>query len=296
MPQDRNAGKASIKKYLKTANKSWKDSKTYHEEHFGKKAPSGDHTVLLIGMDIGVNDERLIVKPKWEIVDGESKGFTVFGDTLWLHTPGAQAFFRNWCIQVDEEPPEDIEEELEEFCKKCIKNSIYCQIRVSYKDEDVDTFPDKVVVISREHDYQSDETSNRKDETGRGESRSSGGGGDLDEMSRKELIKHVEDEGLDKKIKDYDEMSKKELMEAIVGSQESSSKSKDDNEEVDVSLDAFEEFTDYCSLSPKKKDKTSKSGMIKFLKNFEFVKKDNLKSKHKAFLEALGLEDLVVDE
>ena len=119
---------------------------------------------------------------------------------------------------------------------------------------------------------------------------------DLSEMSRKELVRLVEDEGFDKKIKGYDDMSKKELMEAIVESQGSSSTSKGGDEDVEVSLDTFEEFCEYTNLSPKKKDRESKSGMIKFLKNFEFVKKDKLKSKHKAFLEALGLEDLIVDE
>lgn len=307
------SGRNDIAKYLKIANKSWDDAQK-QAESFGKGVDEGSHIAELCALEVGLAKEKLVVRPRFEVLEGDSAGGKVNHETLWLHTPGSQSWFAAWCDRIDIEPPESLND-VQEWAKAAMKKQVVCKIKVFFKDPD-DDYPE-CKVRARVHDYEPGEPADDQGTPDDG----------LGGLTRKELKAIILDEELDVALKsswseedivegirearkdvggggndDTGEtvnldklaprelrqlikkdkldipgagrMDKEALIDAIQNVDGDAGGGTGNEGAIEINEETFEDFCANQEIKPKAADKKNKTAMKKYLQGFDFPQGD----------------------
>lgn len=175
-----------LAKYLKDANKNWGEGKKIQEEKFGgKRVEAGRYVSVLIAAELGIVAEKLAVKPQWEIAEGEFKGTKLYENTLWLHTPGSQAFFANWLavLGYDLEDLDGIQDTLNEM----VKTGTFALVRAKEKDDSEYLDVSVIRAAEKPEEYDEEPIDEEPEVTG----------DEFDGMDRNALKVYIKTNGLD---------------------------------------------------------------------------------------------------
>ena len=199
MAKSKAPSKTEVTRMFKDGQDDWEKSQQQYEDNFaGEPIPTDTYAVRLVSAEGGLIAEKLAVKAEYEIASGEYLE-RVVSDTLWLHTPGAMAYFRNWVIMHGYEPPET-KADIPELLDKMVKEAPVISARIVQKEDSI--WPD-INYQKLIEDFVAEE---REPEAG-------GEPVDLDSLSRKELKGIIKDEELD--ITVYKDMSDDDVRDAI---------------------------------------------------------------------------------
>lgn len=261
-----------LAKMLSAGKKHWKEAKTIQEEKFGgSRAVAGKYVAILIAAELGVVAEKLVVKPQWEIVEGDCKGVKLYEDTLWLHTPGAQAFFANWLAQFDKDL-EDLEN-IPDVLDDLVRSGTFAKLKVSERDDSEYMDCKSIGRAAAPDDYNGEEAEDAaEDEAAEGD--------ELDDMTRAELKKFIADNALSVKV--VKSMDDDDLREAIRAAMPEEEEEAAEEEEAEEAEEAEAETTDGEEVDLESMDAKSirklieDEGLTKEIPNYKKMTKENL--------------------
>lgn len=254
-----------INKALANADSNLDEAMAKYKDSFENPITSGAYEAKLVEAELGINETRGIIKPKWEITDGDFEGKTVFENTLWLHTPGAQAFVLNWLSKLGVDLDEfTFKSDLQKTLKKLIKAGVGGVLKV--KEVEDSPFPDVNLMKG------SDEAGGSTDDDGEDAEpeTSEDNAPDFDDMKRGQLEDYIDDNSLD--IADAEDMSTKELRTAIKEALDGGSTDEGEPETLDLdemSAKDLRKLVEDESLDIEDYDDMSKKELIAAIKGLD---------------------------
>lgn len=234
-----------VKKALKGSADAFKEGKKQYAENFKDftKIDEGEYPAVITEMEVGTNEDRLIIKPKYKITGDEFSGRTLFGNTLWLHNSGGVAWFIKFLAVLGKEIDDLTEESLSEVITEILKEKVSVIVKVSY--EKGSEWPK--VELSRINDSDTGDDTKTGDDKSNDEKNPEDEVVDLSDMTREQLKELIKNEGHDIKVgKSWTDDDIREAIMEITGGGDAGNDDTNKNETPDIEEMTLNELVEYA--------------------------------------------------
>lgn len=213
------AKESKFAKELRKMKGSWADSRKEYEHTFGgQKIPEAVYTAKIQDCKLGLTKsaKKLYIGREFLILKGEYKGIPV-RDMLHLCTDKGPIYARQFIEMMGHKaPPDDEPERLEKVIAEIRKDALTCKIRVTHSGDFTNV---RVTEVTG----------------GKGMSKEY----DLEDMSKKQLLKLIDKEDLDVDPDDYDDVDElRDAVEEALDDQGGDDDDDDDDDDKDSDKDS----------------------------------------------------------